>query len=122
MVNSKRKGQDFENLVYNALLKDGFNVKKPLGSGAQMEPGDIVVDAGGHTFCLECKRYRHLSANRKQEFWLRHRGAVLRYNRSWIPVLIVRLDRNRHYFVYVPGVGVGMRELPWNEFLEGLKK
>ena len=93
MVNSKLKGKKFENTVYNVLLKKGFVVKKPLGSGGYGEPGDVIVYCGGRVFCLECKCYHRLSSGQKLAFFDNHKSLVRHHDGSWVPVLVVKLDR-----------------------------
>lgn len=56
MVNSQRKGRNFENKIYK-LLRDFGECKKSLGSGSSDEPGDIIFKR----YVIECKRYKYIT-------------------------------------------------------------
>ena len=58
MVNSKKKGNAFENKIYKILRDSGRfeEVKKTLGSGSSDEKGDIIGYTDGALYMIECKK------------------------------------------------------------------
>ena len=64
MVQPKRKGSQFELLIYKDLVNYG-ECKRTIGSGSSTEPGDILFK----TYAIECKHLKQVRWVNLTKFW-----------------------------------------------------